>query len=132
MHLLSKDQILESSDLKSEQVEVPEWDGAVLVRTMTGADRDAFESSLVPVGADGVRVSDLTNMRAKLVAMTVIDESGCRMFAETDVEALSRKSAAAIDRVYQVAQRLNALGAKAEEVAVKNSEASPSDASTSA
>ena len=120
---LTKDQILESSDLKNVAVEVPEWGGTVYVRTMTGADRDQFESSMVTVGADGVRKADTSNLRAKLIALTIVDENGTRLFEASDVDRLGLKSAAAIERVFAAAQGLNGLGAKAEEDAVKNSKA---------
>ena len=120
---LTKDQILESNDLKNEAVDVPQWGGTVYVRTMTGADRDQFEASMVTVLADGTRKADLTNLRAKLVALTIVDENGARLFEASDVDRLGLKSAAAIESVFAVAQRLNGLGAKAEDEAVKNSKA---------
>lgn len=129
--ILTKDQILEASDLKTETVEVPEWSGSVIVRTMTGTDRDAFEASLITRNADGTRQPEMTNMRAKLVAMTVVDEAGNRLFAASDVAVIALKSAAALERVFDVAQRLNGLGAAAEVDAAKNSEAGPTDSSTS-
>lgn len=129
---LTKDQILEASDLKNETVDVPEWGGSVIVRTMTGTDRDAFESSLVTLDADGKAVQNLDNMRVKLLAMTLVDDAGNRLFDSTDIAMLGRKSAAAIERVYTAAARLNGIGAKAEAEAAKNSEAAPSGDSTSA
>jgi len=47
MSLLSKTAILAANDLKSEDIEVPEWGGAVRVRSFTGRERDAFEASMV-------------------------------------------------------------------------------------
>ena len=47
MTLLSKTAILTANDLQTEDVEVPEWGGAVRVRSFTGRERDAFESSMV-------------------------------------------------------------------------------------
>lgn len=132
MTILSKDQILEADDLKTETVEVPEWSGSVIVRSMTGADRDAFENSLVTVKADGTRVPNMVNMRTKLVALTVVNESGGRMFDETEVDRLALKSAAALKRVYEAAERINGVGQAAQADAEKNSEADPSGASTSA
>ena len=117
---LSRDQILEASDLKSESVEVPEWGGEVLVRTMTGTDRDAFENTMVQISPDGTRRSDVTNWRAKLVAMTLVDDLGNRLFAGDDIDRLAAKSAAALDRVFTVAQRINGLGGDAQDDAVKN------------
>lgn len=120
-----------TQDLVTETVPVPEWGGSVLVRSMTGADRDAFEATLV-VEKDGKRSADLTSMRAKLVAMTVVDENGLRLFSAEDVPALNVRSATALERVFQVAQRLSGIGAEAVKEAEKNSEAAPSGDSASA
>lgn len=117
---LTRDQILEASDLQTETVAVPEWGGDVIVRTMTAADRDQFELSMVIVEADGRRRPDMTNVSAKLIAATVIDEGGSRLFTEADVQLLAGKSAAALARVYAVAARLNGLGGAAVEDAAKN------------
>ena len=130
--MLTKDQILECNDLKSEAVDVPEWGGQVLVRTMTGADRDQFEASMMEALPDGTRRPDLTNLRTKLVALTLVDEAGNRLFEPQDVVRLAMKSAAALERVFTVAQRINGMGAQAEDDAVKNSLADLSGASPSA
>lgn len=117
---LTKDQILEANDLQNQPVQVPEWGGTVFVRSMTGADRDAFEASMVTINPDGSRVPDMRNLRSKLVALTLVDEAGNRLFDVADIPRLALKSAAALERVFEAAQRLNGLGAKAEEDAVKN------------
>jgi hypothetical protein len=52
---------------------------------------------------------NLKNIRAKLVALTVVDEEGNRIFSDSDASALGKKSAAALDRVFEVAQRLSGL-----------------------
>ena len=129
---LTKDQILEAQDLQSESVHVHEWGGDVLVRTMTGADRDAFESSMITTLQDGTRKPNMVNMRAKLVALTVVDDAGSRLFDVGDVDRLALKSASALERVFNAAQRINGLGAQAEADAAKNSVAGLSASSTSA
>jgi hypothetical protein len=130
--ILNKDQILEASDLKTEEVAVAEWGGSVMVRTMTGTDRDAFENTLVKEDENGNGARDVSNLAVKLLAMTIVDEEGNRLFESGDIAMLGRKSAAAIARVYAVAAGLNGFGAAAEANAVKNSEAAPSGDSTSA
>ena len=131
MNLLSKTAILAANDLKSEDIEVPEWGGAVRVRSFTGRERDAFEASMVR-GEGRDRKVDLTNMRARLVGLTVIDETGQRLFTDEEVDLLGAKSGAALDRVFAVAQKLNGLsGADVEELS-KNSSGVPSAVSTSA
>ncbi len=39
-HALTGEEILGADDLPTEVVPVPEWDGTVIVRTLTGAERD--------------------------------------------------------------------------------------------
>jgi len=131
MTLLSKTAILAANDLKSEDIEVPEWGGAVRVRSFTGRERDAFEASMVR-GEGRDRKVDLTNMRARLVGLTVIDETGQRIFTDDEVDLLGAKSGAALDRIFAIAQKLNGLsGADVDELS-KNSSGVPSAVSTSA
>lgn len=130
--ILSKDQILEADDLKTETVAVPEWAGSVLVRSMSGTERDAFEASMITVLPDGTRKPNMVNMRAKLVALTVVDEAGNLVFDVSDVDRLARKSAAALERVFAAAQRINGIGVDAQEDIAKNSSAGLSASSTSA
>jgi len=119
MPLLKRDEILAAMDLPTEDVEVPEWGGTVRVRSLTGAERDTFEASVVEMR--GKRVETHTdNIRAKLVAAACIGEDGKRLFTEADVEALGGKSASALDRVFGVAQRLSGLTPKDVEDLSKN------------
>ena len=131
MSLLSKTAILAAQDLQTEDVEVPEWGGAVRVRSFTGRERDAFEASMVR-GEGRDRKVDLTNMRARLVGLTVIDETGQRLFTDEEVDLLGAKSGAALDRVFAVAQKLNGLSGTDVEELAKNSSGVPSAVSTSA
>lgn len=120
MTLLAKENILAAQDLPTADVEVREWGGTVRVRTMTGADRDAFESSLISIDAEGKRTPNMENMKAKLVALTLVDETGARMFSLEEIGHLAGKSAAALNRVFEAAQRLNGLGGAVEVEAAKN------------
>lgn len=129
--ILSKSEILECQDMRIKVVEVPEWGGSVRLRSLTGAERDAFEATLVKE-VDGKRVPDMENLRAKLLAATIVDEDDRQIFSAYDLAALGRKSAVALDRVFAVAQRLNGMSADAVEDAVKNSDSAPEGAFTSA
>lgn len=108
MALLTRDAILQAQDLPTERVVVPEWNGEVLVRALTGAERDTFEQSIVEQRGKSTRMN-LQNLRAKLVALTVVDEEGKRLFSDEDAKLLGQKSAAALNRVFEVAQRLSGL-----------------------
>lgn len=124
--LLSKDAILAAEDLATEVVPVPEWGGAVTVRSMTGVDRDAFESSINRIEKDpstgqDKQVRDLDNFRARLCAATMVNANGKLLFPNPeDVVKLGKKNSKALDRVMKVAQRLNGIGAEDVEQLVKN------------
>jgi hypothetical protein len=104
--MLNREDILSKKDLKREKVFVPEWGGEVYVSEMTGTARDEWEQKIL--SKDGH--SHLVNARAKLVAATVVDEAGNRMFAkEGDIEALGNLSASALQRVCAISQEINGL-----------------------
>lgn len=107
---LTRDQILNHDDLQRELVQVPEWGGEVYVRTMTGSERDAYEMRMV-ADRDKGGITGIHDIRATLAALTVCDEHGGPIFSLSDIEAPGRKSCAALDRVCEVAQRLNRLTA---------------------
>lgn len=113
---LTKDQIFKADDTKRERVDVPEWANGdpsqayVYVRTMSYAERESFERNWFAGTRDGSHAPLL--YQADLIARTVTDDNGVRIFEATDVPALGAKSAGAIARVYRVAERLNALSAQ--------------------
>ena len=114
---LTKESILKADDLKRELVAVPEWGGEVYVRTMTGSERDDFESSMMDKKGRS-RADALKNIRARLCVLCLVSDGGEQIFTKTDVDALSKKSAAALDRVFTKAQKLNGLsGEDVEELA---------------
>lgn len=136
---LTRDAILAAVDLPTQEVEVPEWGGSVLVRGLSGEDRDAFEASLIvrrpalvgPNKGQLESVQDTTNLHAKLVSRAIVDETGSRVFSDADVKLLGAKSSHALQRVFDVASELSGLGATAASDAEGNSEPDPSDGSTS-
>src|SRR5258707_12795360 len=116
---LGRDAILKADALKTEDVPVPEWGGSVLVRELRGRERDEWEASLA-VQRGQRMVPDVANMRAKLVARTVVGADGEPLFSQQDVAALGELSAAALDRVFEVASKLSGLEKDAGEEKAKN------------
>lgn len=109
--MLNRDAILNADDLPRELVEVPEWGGNVYVRTLRGNERDNFEQSIV----GKKQKTSLDNVRARFAVLTICDESGKRLFSDADAKALGDKSAAALDRVFAVSQRLNGFSQEDQE-----------------
>jgi hypothetical protein len=104
--LLSADQILAAEDRTYEDVPVPEWGGEVRLRSLSGAERDEYEQGLVrQVG--NKQVTDARNARAKLVALCAVNEDGSLLFTKAQVIKLGSKNAAALQRLFDVACRMN-------------------------
>jgi hypothetical protein len=114
---LNRDQILGFSlrldTLASESVPVPEWDGDVSVRVMTGTERGVFE--------EANKTAPKESIRARLCAATLCEPTGELLFTAADVEWLGKLSCVALDRVFEVALRLNGIGPKSVEDEAKNS-----------
>ena len=107
---LGKEAILAAKDLKTEDVEVPEWGGWVKVGTMTGSQRDLFEKNMFIENEDGSQERNMHNFRATLCCMTIRNEQGKQMFKDkVDIENLGEKSGSALQRVFMVALRLNGM-----------------------
>ncbi len=124
MGVLTKKQILEAQDLRMEEVYVPEWGGSVFVKTLTGAERDWLEGEAITKQGDNI-MQNYRNHRARIVVACTVDEKGKSLFSYKDVEELGKKSASALDRIADAAQKFNALTQEDLEAARKNS--SPSD-----
>lgn len=108
---LSRDQILSAPDAAAtplKAVKVPEWGGEVFVRSLSGAERDALEASLL-ADRKGDKRDRLRNIRARFVVASACDENGVLLFKESDIETLGNKAAKPIDRLYAATQKLNGL-----------------------
>ncbi len=122
-----KEKILAAKDSRVlESAEVPEWnDATVFFRVMSGAERDAFEESIIVGGA-----VDMTNISAKLLVRTLADEQGNRIFGDHEADDLGKKSSIVLRRLYPIAQRVNGLSKDDVDELVKNSESAHSAASS--
>jgi len=98
--------ILETDDIQSEVIDVPEWGIKVEVRGMSSKDRAKLLKSAARDGE--------VNMEAwfpDLLIATVFDpESGEQVFERADRDAINAKSGAAVSAIADVAARLSGLG----------------------
>lgn len=135
---LSRDDILNAVDLTTREVPVPQWGGSVLVRGLSGEERDAYEMSTMVErpklgGKPGEleMVADLANGTAKLVARCIVGDDGERVFTDADVIALGKKSAQAMTAVWQVAAELSGITQAATDQIEGNSDAATDGGSES-
>lgn len=124
--LLSKDEIFGMDDIPMEEVVVPEWHGRkVLVCGLTAAGKNAYQASLLEIKGSSRRVK-MENALAKLLVRTIVNRQRQPIFTETDIERLGTKSAAALERLATVANRLSGMDEKEQADLLKNSEAAQS------
>jgi hypothetical protein len=97
------------SGLGKEELDVPEWGGYVIVKGLTGHERDAWEASFFVNFGTRKQRATLADTRASLVQKTCINDDGTLQFQPSDIEWLTQKSAASLQRVFLVAQRLSGL-----------------------
>lgn len=130
MALLSRDAILGADDRQYDEVDCPEWGGSVRVRSISGAERDRYEESLIQQRGNS-RQMNMRNARAKLVALCVVDEQGNRLFSDQDVNALGRKNAKPLDRLWDACRKLSGLSDDDVEKLTEDFDDAQDDASTS-
>jgi len=130
MSVLSRESILGATQLPQEKVYIPALGGHVFVRGMTGAERDAFEASLV-VGRGKSRDVSTANIRAKLVARCLVTEQGERLFTDAEADALGAVRADVLTPIFSVAQRLSGVSDEDIDELGKRSEKASSDTSSS-
>jgi len=128
MGLLTKQEILSQDDLKTEELYIPEWKASVLVSELSADARDEFEQFMVGE-RDKLqsKKNEYAHIRAALAAATLVDEKGERLFSSQDIIKLGKKSGKALDRIFDVANKLNKIYGQERENIEKNSEAPQGD-----
>ena len=107
--MLDKQAIFGANDIKTEEVFVEGWKGKVIVKGLTGNERDAWEQRIMESRKGDTGKYDLRLLKARFVIASVVDAEGNRTFSEADVEQLNLKGAKSIQTVYDVGQRLSGL-----------------------
>lgn len=132
MALLSADEILAADDRVYEIVPVPEWNGEVRLRSLTGKERDSFEASLSEQKGNKVK-RNVENFRARLVSLCAVDDEGKQLFTNRQqVELLGNKSVAALQRVFDKCNEMNGFSDKDIEELTEDFDEAPDASSTSA
>lgn len=127
--VLNKQDILQARDVIKEMLEVPEWGGAIYVRSISAAERGLIEEGAAKFKeSKGKNDTFARTFTVKMVSMAVCDENGQRLFEDKDIALLQQKNAAVISRIAEVAQRLSGFSKQDLEELEKNSpEAQPED-----
>ena len=126
--------ILETDDLPRVPFPCEEWpkaNGKIFVRGLTGAERLEWEQCFAdPLKRTVVLVCD--DPRAVVAGRAIVCEFGGRVFTDEQIQALSGKNGAVLDRAYDAILRLSGIRATAKEIEAerKNSKETTGDGSS--
>lgn len=121
MSTITREGLKKVEDLKTETVTVKEWDADVILRTMSGREREAWEYDMYKRSNGGKNWDKLKGLKIDLLALTIVDENGKPIFNDDEgKEILGGKSPAVLDRLFEKSQKLNGLTADDVEELEKN------------
>lgn len=105
---LNREQILGADDLPTEELEIPEWGGTVLLKALNGEQREEIEvrSHKAKASGDALGWKGLKTLTA---TFALVDEAGKPLFTAKDIAALAKKSSAALDRIFERVLSQNAM-----------------------
>lgn len=124
---LTRDVILAAQGFKTEEIEVPEWGGSVLVRALSAVEvssvglgiiaTDESSDRLTITSKEGntIDIAKAIDLYPKIVAYALVDGEGNQLLSEKDARSLSMASQDAMQRIVNVALRLSGLTADDED-----------------
>jgi hypothetical protein len=125
--LLGKEQLLKGDELKKEKLEFNDGN-YVYVREMTAHEKNTWEHSLYktvkgPKGQQDMQM-DLSDYNSKLAVCTLCGEDGKLLFSFNEYKKLGDSmSAAKMDKIVEVSQRINGITDEEKENLLNSSEA---------
>lgn len=121
-----KDKIL-NSPLVKESIFLERFDCEIWVYELTGYDRDQlaarFADSEIPAS------TRFNNLRASVAVASCRDADGNPIFTIDDIPALTLKSGAELDLIFDLARKISKMDEEDIEDMVKNSEGGPIESS---
>jgi hypothetical protein len=113
-----RNKILNAKDNEQEKVHIKQWDVEVLVKGMSGKERDTLLQDCVNQQSG---VTDMGKMNTALVMQCCYDpETEEKVFESADADMIASKSAGALSKIIAVASRLSGLDEDALGDSVKN------------
>lgn len=106
---MNGEEILALDDRPMETVKVPEWNDEVIhIRVMGAVERAKHETSLIE-SKDLTLDEKMIKIKVNAVLLCACDAEGNRLFSDDQFDALAEKNADAIDRLYDVINRINMI-----------------------
>lgn len=132
--LLTKEQLLAKRERRFREVQIPELEGAVRIRSLKSAEITAWQASLLDPKTGKPCIKRQKTGRERLVAISVVDEYGNPMLGKDDLETLNGLDNSVIGRIAAAATDFNGIeddedGEDALDDAVGNSKGTSDDSS---
>ena len=120
--MLTKEDFEKAADqqAKVEKHQLTELHGECYLRVLNGRERDAYDASVF----DGA-TRNVDNLSARLLAVCLCDDKGKPLFDNPTAGAakIGRLPSPIVERLFNVARKLNGMGADNVEELAKNSDA---------
>ena len=119
---LSRDDILQTQGIQTDEVEVPEWGGKILVRELSAAEvaKIGFGMAGKGGGETEVDLAKLGEYVPQMIAWCVVDENLNSIFDLEDIMRLSAKSINPVQRIITKIMELSDLSSNEEGEPEKN------------
>lgn len=91
---------------KQTKAELPEINGEVYIREMSGDERDVYEAEQYKINGKSLEVNR-KQARARLITKCLVDVEGNRVFHDDEVDIVGSIPASTLDKLFSVAVKLN-------------------------
>lgn len=120
--------ILSRRTLKTERVDVPEWDGEIILRSLSAAQATQLTALSRSQSVSPTDPKNGLYLAAWVLTQSWIDEEGARVATEADIDTLLEGNTTdLINRLGTKAMQISGLTPDAVASAAKNSESSQSN-----
>jgi len=118
---MTREEILNSRNFGVKEIEILDV-GKVFIRKWSGKDRAKFLQASISVNGENVDVKydKIFDNMSLVVALSLCDESGKRMFSDEELDLIGELDADVIQEIYQESLKLNSLAPKSLEESAKN------------
>lgn len=116
---LTRDEILQKNDTTTVEVDIPEWGGAVRVRSLTLLEQAKLADLNTQTAQKGME-ERVKKAQLQLIIFCVVDENGGQMFSKDDIDSLAGKNPGAIKRIQDAVLKISAITPEAQGEAEKN------------
>lgn len=115
---LNRLQILSKGEnLPRQEIQIPEWEGSVWVRSLTVGERDQIDADFNTSRNKGKTPE---NLRSRMLIRGCCDADGKPLFSESDVVEVNKLPATILEKIFDAILKINRIGAGAVEEAEKN------------